>query len=70
MAFLSSNWGPIALIVGLVILALGLWGSFKKDAEGRRGENALIWMVPILIGGLFTFAGVMMLLPKFLGAAS
>lgn len=65
IAFFSSGAGKVALIAGLVALAISLVGLFKiKDIEGRTGNTPqpavmkLIGIAVVLAGWLFVLFGL------------
>lgn len=65
IAFFSSGAGKIALILGLVGVAVSLWGFFKiKPLEGKTGGGAqpalmkLIGIAVVLGGWLFVLFGL------------
>ncbi len=65
IAFFSSGAGKAALIAGLIVLALSLWGFFKiKPLEGKTGGGAqpavmkLIGVAVVLGGWLFVLLGL------------
>jgi hypothetical protein len=65
IAFFDSGAAKIALIVGLIALAISLWGFFKiKPLEGKTGAGPqpavmkLIGVVVVLGGWLFVLLGL------------
>jgi len=65
IAFFSTGAAKVALIVGLIVLALSLWGLFKiKPLEGKTGGPPqpavakLIGIVVVLGGWLFVLFGL------------
>lgn len=65
IAFFSSGAGKVALIAGLIVLALSLWGLFKiRPLEGKTGGGAqpavmkLIGIAVVLGGWLFVLFGL------------